>query len=282
MAFNFVTPGWFETYGTALHAGRDFDRRDGRHAPRVAVINEALRRRLLPDGQPLGSTIHAGPCGRDGCTVVGVVADAVFGQSLRDAAPPTAYMPLAQSVGLAPPNAPFRISLRVATDLAGQIPTLAESLRGVDKAVTFTVRRLEQDLDDSVAQERLLATLAGFFCVIALLLCGVGLYGVSSYATTRRRAEIGIRLALGGQPAAVVRGMLKLLAAFVLGGAVLGLLAALWLSRFIAPLLYGLEPHDPVTLLASASMLAMVAIIAGWIPASRATRVDPARVLREN
>ena len=105
---------------------------------------------------------------------------------------------------------------------------------------------------------------------------------MSSYATTRRRAEIGIRLALGGQPAAVVRGMLKLLAAFVLGGAVLGLLAALWLSRFIAPLLYGLEPHDPVTLLASASILAIVAIIAGWIPASRATRVDPARVLREN
>jgi putative ABC transport system permease protein len=282
VAFNFVTPGWFETYGTPLHVGRDFDTGDGSNAPRVAVINQALRQRLLPDGQPLGNTIHAGPCGRDGCTVVGVVADAVFGQSLRDAAPPTAYMPLAQSVGLAPPNAPFRISLRAANDRAAQLPALAESLRRVDKAITFTVRRLDHDLNDSIAQERLLATVAGFFGAIALVLCGVGLYGVSSYAATRQRAEIGIRLALGGQPRAVVRGMLKRILLFVLGGTAVGLLASLWLSRFVAPLLYGLAPHDPLTLLASAVTLAIVATIAGWIPASRAARADPAQVLREH
>jgi ABC-type antimicrobial peptide transport system permease subunit len=245
------------------------------------LINEALRRSLLPEGQPLGRTIHAGPCGRAGCTVVGVVANAVYGQSLRDAAPPTVYMPLAQSAGLAPPNSPFRISLRAANDLAGLMPSIAASLRDVDKGLTFTFRRLEQDLNASVAQERLLAMLAGFFGAIALLLSGVGLYGVSSYAATRRRAEIGIRLALGGQPHAVLRGMLKRFAVFVLGGTVLGLLASLWLSRFVAPLLYGLEPHDPTTLLASASTLGLVAAVAGWIPASRATRIDPAEVLRE-
>jgi predicted permease len=282
VAFNLVTPGWFETYGTAIQAGRDFDTRDGSSAPRVAVINEALRRSLLPEGQPLGSTIHAGPCGRDGCTVVGVVADAVYGQSLRDAAPPTVYMPLAQSTGLVRPNAPFRISLRAAGDLAGLMPSLAARLRDIDTGLTFTVRRLEQDLNASLAQERLLAMLGGFFGAIALLLSGVGLYGVSSYAATRRRAEIGIRLALGGQPQAVLRGMLKGFALFVLGGTVLGLLAALWLSRFVAPLLYGLEPHDPVTLLASASTLGLVAAVAGWIPASRAIRIDPAQVLRDN
>ena len=282
VAFNFVTPGWFETYGTAVQAGRDFDTRDGSSAPRVAVINEALRRMVLPESQPLESTIHAGPCGRAGCTVVGVVADAVYGQSLRDAAPPTVYMPLAQSTGLAPPNAPFRISLRAADDLAGLMPGLAASLRGVDPGLSFTFRRLEQDLNASVAQERLLAMLAGCFGAIALLLSGVGLYGVSSYAATRRRAEIGIRLALGGQLQAVLRGILKRFALFVLGGTVLGLLASLWLSRFVAPLLYGLEPHDPVTLLASASTLGLVAAVAGWIPASRATRIDPAQVLREN
>ncbi len=282
VALNFVTPGWFETYGTAVHTGRDFGPGDGSSAPRVALINEALRRRLLPDGQPLGSTIHAGPCGRDGCTVVGVVADAVYAQSLRDAAPPTVYMPLTQSAELAPPNAPFRISLRAADDLSELIPSLAASLRGVDTGLTFTFRRLEQDLNASVAQERLLAMLAGFFGAIALLLSGVGLYGVSSHAATRRRAEIGIRLALGGQPQAVLRGMLKRIALFVLGGTVLGLLASLWLSRFVAPLLYGLEPHDPATLLASAATLASVAAVAGWIPAARATRIDPAQVLREN
>lgn len=282
VAFNFVTPGWFETYGTPIQTGRDFDTRDGPTAPRVALINEALRRSLLPDGQAVGNTIHAGPCGRAGCTVVGVVADAVYGQSLRDAAPPTVYLPLAQSTGLTPPNAPFRVSLRAAGDLAGLMPTLAASLRAVDSGLTFTLRRLEQDLNVSVAQERLLAMLAGFFGAIALLLSGVGLYGVSAYAATRRRAEIGIRLALGGQPRAVLRGMLKRIALFVLTGSVLGLLVAVWLSRFVAPLLYGLQPHDPVTLLASVSTLGLVAAVAGWIPAWRATRIDPAQVLREN
>ena len=223
--------------------------------------------------------------GRVAATVArlfGIVADAVYGQSLRDPAPPTIYMPLAQSAGLAPPNAPFRISLRAANDLAGQMPTLAEALRAVDKGITFTLSRLEQDLDASIAQERLVAMLAGFFGAIALLLSGVGLYGVSSYAATRRRAEIGIRLALGGQPQVVLRGMLKRTALFVFGGTVLGLLVSLWLSRFVAPLLYGLEAHDPVTLLASTLILGSVAAVAGWIPASRATRIDPAQVLREN
>jgi ABC-type antimicrobial peptide transport system permease subunit len=124
--------------------------------------------------------------------------------------------------------------------------------------------------------------LAGFFGAVALLLSGVGLFGVSSYAVTRRRAEIGIRLALGGQPHAVLRAVLGRIALYVLSGTVLGLLAALWLSRFVAPLLYGLAPHDPATLVASASILALVAAVAGWIPATRATRIDPAQMLREN
>jgi predicted permease len=282
VAFNFVTPGWFDTFGTAVRAGRDFDVRDGPGAPRVALINEALRRTLPAEERALGSTIEAGPCGRAGCTVIGIVADAVYGHSLRDAAPPTVYMPLAQAAGLAPPNAPLRISVRAADDLTGVLPTLTATLRGVDPRLTFTFRRLEQDVHASVAQERLLAMLGGLFGAIALLLSAVGLYGVSSYAATRRRAEIGIRLALGGQPRAVLRGLLKRLALFVLGGTVLGLLTSLWLSRFVAPLLYGLEPRDPVTLLAAVAILGLVAAVAGWIPASRATRVDPAQVLRQH
>jgi MacB-like periplasmic core domain len=277
-----VTPGWFDTYGIRFRAGRDFDGRDGSNAPRVAVINEALRDRLPSDSRFLGSSIDAGPCGRAGCTVVGIVADAVYGQSLRDAAPPTIYMPLAQSAGLAPPHAPFRVSLRAANGLAGQMPTLVANLRAVEKGITFSVSRLEQDLHASLAQERLVAMLGGFFGAIAFLLAGIGLYGVSSYAATRRKAEIGIRLALGGQPQAVLRGMLKRTALFVASGIVLGLLGSLWLSRFVAPLLYGLAPQDPVTLLAAAATLGSVVAVAGWIPASRATRMDPAQVLREN
>ncbi|MBA2304410.1 MAG: ABC transporter permease [Acidobacteria bacterium] len=281
VAYNFVTPGWFQTYGTPATMGRDFDARDVPGAPRVALVNVALRRSVLPENQPLGATIHAGPCGRAECTVVGVVGDATYGQSLRDPAPPTVYLPLAQSADLAPPDAPFRISVRAAGSAANVMTDLAARLHGVDSGVTFTFRRLEQDLNTSVARERLLATLAGFFGAIALLLCGVGLYGVSSYSATRRRAEIGIRLALGGQPHAVVRAMLRRIGLSVLTGVAVGVVAAVWLAHFIAPLLYGLEPHDPVTLVASTSSLAFVAAVAAWIPAWRATRIDPVQVLRE-
>jgi len=281
VAYNFVTPGWFATYRTAFRAGRDFDARDAPNAPRVAIVNDALRRSLLAGADALGATIHAGPCGHDGCTVVGVVADAVYGQSLRDAAPPTIYIPIDQSEGLAMPGAPFRISVRAAGDPAGVAIGLRARLHDLDSRLAFASRRLEQELAASVAQERLLAMLSGFFGAVALLLAGVGLYGVTSYAVTRRRAEIGVRLALGGQPSAVVGAIVGRLVVFVVAGAVSGLLCALWLARFVAPLLYGLAPHDPWTLILAASSLAVVGAAAGWIPAARAARIDPARTLRQ-
>ena len=237
VAYNFVTPGWFETYGTLVSkSNKHRHSRDGQ-TTRVAVVNEALRRSLLSEGQPLGATIHAGPCGPDGCTVIGVVGDTTYGQSLRDPAPPTVYLPLAQSADLAVPGAPFRISVRATGSPADVMAGLAARLRGVDTGLTFTFRRLDQDLHASVGRERLLAVLAGFFGTIALLLCGIGLYRVSSHSVTRRRAEIGIRLALGGPPHAVMRAMLGRIGLCVLAGASGGVLAALWLPRFVAPLL---------------------------------------------
>jgi putative ABC transport system permease protein len=282
VAFNFVTPGWFATYGTAIEHGRDFDARDGARAARVAVINEALRRSLLPDAEALGRTIHAGPCGDDGCTVVGLVADALYGHSLRESPPPTVYMSFAQSGGLVPPSGPpFRITIRAAGDPGALWPALAATLGRIDAGLTYTVRAVEEDLRASVAQERLLATLAGFFGAVALLLAAVGLYGVSSYAAGRRRAEIGIRLALGGQPYGVLRIILRRIVLFVVAGTVVGMLATLWLSRFVVALLYGVQPHDAATLLMTASTVVSVAVVAGWLPASRAVRMDPAQVLRE-
>ena len=277
-AFNFVTPGWFATYRTDVKMGRDFEITDGPTAPRVAIVNETLYRSLMAEGQTLGGTI---PCGNGTCTIVGVVADAVYGQSLRDAAPPTVYMPFAQSAGVGPPNAPFRISLRADGSPAGLMSRLAARLRDVDPGLTFSFRSPQQDLDASVAQERIIAMLSGFFAVIALMLCVIGLYGVSSYAVSRRVAEIGIRLALGAKPHAVVRAMLGRIALFIVAGAGLGIGTTLWLSRFVAPLLYGLEPQDPLVLLGSALGLAMVALLAGAIPVWRATRIDPAQVLRD-
>jgi predicted permease len=281
VAFNIVTPGWFTTYRTALTRGREFGNADSAGAPRVAIVNETLRRSQLHEGEAIGATIEAGPCSSGGCTVVGVAADAVYGQSLRDAPPPIVYVPVAQSAGLAPPNAPFRIAVRAAGDLGDLTTRLAARLRHVDSRITFAFRRLERDVEATVAQERLVATLGVFFGVTALLLSAVGVYGVSSHAANRRRAEIGIRLALGGQAHEIVWQMLGRLALLVAIGVTCGVAVTLWLLRFVAPLLYGLGSDEPLAIAAAVLLLMAVAAAAGWMPLSRATRMDPAAILRQ-
>jgi ABC-type antimicrobial peptide transport system permease subunit len=158
---------------------------------------------------------------------------------------------------------------------------MAETVRAIHPAVTMTLRSLDRDVRASLAQERLVATLAGVFGILALLLSAIGLYGVTSFAVSRRRGEIAIRLALGGHPRTILRALLVRLAAFVLMGTGIGVLAALWLARFITPLLYGLEPRDPATLIGSIVILGCIAGIAALLPAWRAVRVEPAQVLRQ-
>jgi predicted lysophospholipase L1 biosynthesis ABC-type transport system permease subunit len=259
--------------------GRDFDARDGADATRVAIVNQTYRHSLLRDRAAIGDTIDAGPCGREGCTVVGVVADTVYGSSLRDAPPPMVYVPLAQA-GALRPDTPLRLSIRTAATPERIVPEVAAALRRVDPRLRYAFRPLVEDVRAAVAQERLVARLAGFFGVVALLLAAIGLYGVISHTVTRRRGEIGIRLALGCQAAGVLRLMLTQVAVSVLAGTVVGLFVAVWLSRFVAPLLFGLEARDPTTLVAASATLASVAALAGWRPAFRALRIDPAQVLR--
>jgi predicted permease len=280
LGFNFVTPGWFTTYGTSLRAGRDFDPGDGTDAARVAIVNETFHRGLLSGRHAIGETIDAGPCSSGGCTVVGVVADTVYGNSLRDAAPPMVYVPLAQAAGL-PPNMPVRLSIRAAADHESLVRDVSAALSRVDPRLTYSFRLLADDVGAALSQERLVAYLAGFFGAVALLLSAVGLYGVISHTVARRRGEIGIRLALGARGADIIRLMLRGIGVSVLTGTVAGLLAAVWLSRFVAPLLYGLDAADPATLVTAAVSLASVAVLAAWRPVSRAVRIDPARVLRE-
>ena len=281
LAFNFITPGWFAAYGTALQMGRDFDARDGANAARVAIVNQTYRHSVLADQAAIGDTIDAGPCGGEGCTVVGVVADTVYGSSLRDAPPPMVYVPLAQAGDLRP-DTPLRLSIGEAAVPGRIVPEVAAALRRVDPGLKYSFRPLIEDVRAAVAQERLVARLAGFFGVVALLLSAIGLYGVISYSVTRRRGEIGIRLALGCRPAGVLRLIVARVAVSVLAGSVVGLFGAVWLSRFVAPLLYGLEARDPATLMVATATLMSVALLAGWWPASRAVRVDPAQVLRDS
>jgi putative ABC transport system permease protein len=283
---NGVTPGWFATYGTGLHAGRDFSEGDTAGVQPVVILNDAFARRFFAGRSAIGETVA-------GRTVVGVVGDQLAQggfkpdgavRSLRDDAAPSIYVPLAQSAGLFPPD---RTAISVSVRSNAGSPALlgrsvAAALAGVEPGVTFTLRPLADYLDASLAQERIVAELSGFFGALALLLAGLGLYGITSYAVGRRRAEIGIRLALGAEPRRVVRLVLSRVAVLVGAGVIVGAVASVWLSRFVAALVYGVDSRDPTTLAGAVAVLTAVGGAAGWLPARRASRIDPARVLHDS
>ena len=280
VAYNFVTPGWFDVYGIALRAGRDFQTSDDSDATRVAITNEALARRMFAGRQAVGASLDAGPC--KGCRVIGLVTDAVYGRSLRDAPPPTLYLPLAQSAGLTPSKTRFAISVRASARPDEFAANIAAALRSVNSDLAVSARPLRADVDAALRQERLVAMLASIFGSIALLLSAIGLYGVTSSSVIRRRMEIGIRLALGADPRAAVRLVLRRVLFVIGAGLAAGTAMSVWLSRYIAPLLYGVQPRSPASLVAAAVTLAGVGLASAWLPARRAAHIDPAIVLREH
>lgn len=214
-------------------------------------------------------------------TIVGVVSDAVY-YSVRDGVRPTLYIPLAQR-DAEKLTANVQISVRSsAGSPALLVPRVAAALMWVDRNLTFTFRPLQDRVDASLTQERLVALVTGFFGTLALLLAGLGLYGVTSYAVTRRRAEIGIRMALGAETVGVVRLVLGRVFVLVALGVIIGATVSWWSAQLIASLLYDLQPRDAVTLVSAAVTLMAVGAIAGWLPAFRASRIDPAQVLRES
>jgi putative ABC transport system permease protein len=283
-SFNAVTPGWFATYGTAIRAGRDFDARDRAAAPAVAIVNEAFARKFMTNSNPVGRTIRRRIELRDTAgqpvEIVGLVEDAAY-RSVRDPVPPIMYVPVAQEYSRrAPSSANFSVRA------AGGPPALlaasiAQAVGQVDGDVSVTFRTLGAYVDGALVRERLLAILSGFFGALALLLAGIGLYGMTSYAVGRRRAEIGIRMALGAGARRVVWLVLGRVAVLVGLGVALGAALSLWASRFIGTLLYGVEARDPMTFVGAALTLGAVGALAAWLPARRAARIDPARVLRE-
>jgi ABC-type antimicrobial peptide transport system permease subunit len=193
------------------------------------------------------------------------------------------YSPLAQFDFPGGPPGDITVSVRASAGspmLLARI--LASTLIAVDPGVEFTFRPLTDQVSASLTQERVIAMLAGFFGALALLLAGLGLYGVTSYAVNGRRAEIGIRIALGAAPATVIRLVLSRVTLLVTIGVLIGAGVSIWASKFVATLLYGLEPSDPTTLIGAAVVLGVVGAVAGWLPAYRASRLDPAAVLRES
>jgi ABC-type antimicrobial peptide transport system permease subunit len=168
-----------------------------------------------------------------------------------------------------------------APDPAALTRSLTAAITSVNPALTVSFRPLDEYISTSLSQERLIAMLSGFFGALALLLAALGLYGITAYAVSRRRIELGIRMALGATPASVVGSVMSRTGALVGGGILLGGLVSWWASRFVSSLLFGLAPTDPLTIVAAMLVLTLVAALAGWLPARRAARIDPAEVLRE-
>lgn len=280
---NEVSAGFFATFGTALVAGRDFTAQDTKTAPLVVIVNETFAKKYFPGQSPLGQRVRNEPGpGRNTPyrEIVGVVRDAVYA-SLRDKIPPTAFVNALQDDAAG-------ASTTIAVRAEGGSPalltrSLASALTAVDDKVTLTFRPYRETVRAVTAQERVVAMLSAFFGGLAVLLAGLGLYGVMSYAVSRRRTEIGIRMALGAGPAGAVRLVLRRVAILVGVGLATGAVLALWAGQFVAAtgLLFGLQPRDPATLASSAVILAAIGALAGYLPARRASRIDPARVLRE-
>ncbi len=278
---NLVTSAWFGTYGTRLLAGRDISSADTATTAKVIVVNEAFARKFTGGENPIGRRIwQQGSPSRPEVEreIVGYVQDAAY-RSLREAVPPTMYLPVTQQ-----PDPPSGMSISVRAE--GGSPArltrgLAEAFGRVSPDVAITFRPLADQVNAALVQERIVASLSGLFGGLALLLAGLGLYGVTSYAVSRRRTEIGIRMALGAAPAGVVVMVLRRVAGLVGLGVIIGGAASLWAGRFVATLLYGLQPRDPMTLAAAALVLGTIGAAAGWLPARRASRIDPAVVLRD-
>jgi len=179
------------------------------------------------------------------------------------------------------PPAEFRISVQAARGSAVALTRAVTSAIGqIEPDLRVTVRTAASYVDGTLATERLTAILSGLFGSLALLLAGVGIFGVTAYVVSRRQAEIGLRIALGASPAGVVQMVLQRIAILVVAGIVIGGAVSVWTSRFVAAMLFGFQPRDPATFAVAAIVLAAVALLAGWLPARRAARIDPAIVLR--
>jgi ABC-type lipoprotein release transport system permease subunit len=213
--------------------------------------------------------------------IIGVVADAIY-SSPREAAPATWYVPIAQFDVPGFPFSSARLSVRAKDGSPAPLTkSVAAAVLTVNPQLALTFRSLADQLHASLTLERVVAQLASFFGALALLLASLGLYGVTAYATSRRRTEIGICLALGATPTRVIGSVLARVSRVVAIGIVLGVIISVWAAKFVGGLLYGLPPRDPATFVAAASVLFAMGAVAGWLPARRAARMDPATVLRE-
>jgi predicted permease len=263
---DWIGPGYFETLRTPILEGREFTLHDDKTAPRVAIVNQTFVRNFFPDGHPLGRHFLTDLPPVD-TQIVGVVEDA-RSHSLRDPALPAVYVPSLESGGFG------NFEVRVAGSIAQVVSELRRELHPAE------IYPLTEQVEKTLVRERLMATLAGSFGALALILASIGLYGLLAYAVARRTNEIGIRMALGAERADVLRMVIRDALRLLGWGVALGLPAAWAASRWVSSMLFGLTPMDAGTILAATALLAGFGLLAGFLPALRASRVDPMVALR--
>jgi predicted permease len=271
-----ISPAFFATMGIPVQQGRNFTDHDDKVAPKVALINEAAARKLFPDGNVLGRRLGFSFEKSDEYEIIGVVRDAKYA-SVRDPGPPTMYRCVLQS--------PMR-GMNVVVRTEGDPMAMSESVRAAMKEVdpTLPIQRFTsqtEQISQRFAQERLFATAYTAFGALALVLACIGLFGLMSYNVSRRTNEIGIRMALGAQRRWVV-GMVMGESLLLVGvGIVIGLGGAVWASRFVKTVVFGVEATDAFTIIGAVVLIAVVSTVAGFLPAHRASQVDPMVALHQ-
>ena len=270
-----ASAGYFDALRIPILEGRNFAEQDAAGAPLVMLVNRALVKRYFPGEDPIGQRLELDTLA---FTVVGVVGD-TRGASLEQAAMPEFYIPYRQLESLLPPEITYTVRTEVPP--ASVMPAIREAIRAVDPTQPiFRVETMDEVVSRSLSSHRLYLWLLGTFAVIALALATAGIYGVTSYLVTQRTREMGIRLALGAPPASLKAMVVRQEAGVAIIGTIVGLAGAFAVTRLLASFLYGVRATDPLTYLSVALGLIAIAVLASYIPARRATRVNPTTALR--
>jgi predicted permease len=278
--FSWVSPGYLQTLQIPLIEGRDFNDRDTSASPRVAIVSQSFVRKYLAGREPIGKVIHTSPEPRYPAAsyeIVGVVKDTKYADLKEESPPAESYAPASQF----PAGGSWAaVLIRSSSPLAAVTAATREKATAVSPDISMDFEVLKSYISDGLVRERMLALLSGSFGLLAVLLAMIGLYGVISYIVTLRRAEIGIRIALGASRQNIVAVVLKQTMVLLALGIAVGTVLALVAARGAGSLLFGIQPADPFTIVGASVLLAGVALAASFIPARRATRVDPMIALR--
>ncbi len=275
---NRVSSSYFETMGTPLLMGREFNDRDTLASLRVMVISESVARKFFPGANPLGKSIGVDEDDKNvPFQVIGVAKDAKYNR-IDESHRNVIYIAATQDVA---PRSGQHFELRSDLSMQTLAPAVRTIIAGVNKDIALEFRSFETQVSETMVQQRVVATLASAFGVLALVLAMVGLYGMTAYVVTRRTAEIGIRLALGAQRSAVLWLVLRDVVALLALGIVFGVAASFAAGRLVTGLLYGVRPNDPLQLAAAVLTLAAATALAAYLPARRAARLDPMMALRD-